>query len=74
MLYIGIKFVICVIVMFLKNLFQDVLYQIKMLVMLINLIVKMVIWKNRFIYLRIYIVNYVILFMYVVKGIFVRWI
>lgn len=42
--------------------------------MLINLIVKMVIWKNRFIYLRIYIVNYVILFMYVVKGIFVRWI
>lgn len=74
MLYIGIKFVICVIVMFLKNLFQDVLYQIKMLVMLINIIVKMVIWKNRFIYLRIYIVNYVILFMYVVKGIFVRWI
>lgn len=45
-----------------------------MLVMLINIIVKMVIWKNRFIYLRIYIVNYVILFMYVVKGIFVRWI
>lgn len=74
MLYIGIKFVICVIVMFLKNLFQDVLYWIKMLVMLINIIVKMVIWKNRFIYLRIYIVNYVILFMYVVKGIFVRWI